>query len=94
MDWKLIIRALLATLLLYLGRLRRPKKISIKLTLDATECIKGMHASLAEVDRARRSLAPPAQPVETLLKTIRGTSRPLGGKPWTSRDELYDRKNS
>jgi len=28
---------------------------------------------------------------EHLLRTIRELSRPMGGKPWTNRDELYER---
>jgi|GEM_PF-4234418 len=32
-----------------------------------------------------------ARATENLLRTIRQLSRPMGGKPWTNRDELYER---
>lgn len=32
-----------------------------------------------------------ARATENLLRTIRALSRPMGGKAWTNRDELYER---
>jgi len=29
--------------------------------------------------------------VESLMRTLRAASRPMGGKPWKDRDELHER---
>ena len=34
---------------------------------------------------------PRRQAAERLVKTLHALSRPLGGKPWRNRDELYER---
>jgi hypothetical protein len=41
---------------------------------------------LARIDEQARS-----EGTEHLLRTLRELSRPMGGKPWKDRDELYER---
>jgi len=53
-------------------------------TLDAL--VGDYLAQLAKTDEQAR-----AEAAEHLLRTLRELSRPMGGKPWTDRDELYDR---
>jgi len=53
-------------------------------TLDAL--VEGYLEELARTDGLSRMDA-----VESLMRTLRAASRPMGGKPWKDRDELHER---
>ena len=55
-----------------------------KITVDAM--VGQYFAQLPNDDRAATKNA-----TDQLIETLRQLSRPMGGKPWSNRDELYER---
>jgi hypothetical protein len=74
------------TLQVDLQTVDRARRVAEKRCTTLDSLVEDYLEQLAETEEHSR-----AEAAEHLLRTLRELSRPMGGKPWKDRDELYER---
>jgi hypothetical protein len=69
----------------------KARQVAQRRNSSLEDMLKGFVVSLGQDDATDSRLAQRESAVQRLMGSFRELSRPLGGKGYTSRDELYER---